>query len=115
MSQSPESLPPSIAPERALPWRRTLRRIQAVLRQRPGKWRGPWSYLVPVVLAIAGTLFAASATTARGTNLRNDRQVELAQLIDQRHKQVTASEQAASRLRQDLDADTARLAGSDAG
>ncbi|WP_412541222.1 DUF881 domain-containing protein [Longispora sp. K20-0274] len=113
MSKSTERPPQSISPARALPWRRTLHRVAVALRRRPGKWRGPWSYLVPVIMLGAGVMFAASATTANGTDLRNDRSVELTQLLDQRRKSVDEAEKEASRLRREVDSDTEAFSGSD--
>jgi uncharacterized protein YlxW (UPF0749 family) len=40
-----------------------------------------WRMLVPAIALLAGVLFATSAETARGTDLRAGRRVELAQLI----------------------------------
>jgi uncharacterized protein YlxW (UPF0749 family) len=62
----------------------------------------------------AGTLFATSANTAKGTDLRNDRAIELAQLINQRRTQLANSERESSQLRREVEADTEGLAGSDA-
>jgi uncharacterized protein YlxW (UPF0749 family) len=96
------------------PWRRAARRIVDALRlrRRADRRRG-WSLVVPVVAVAAGLLFATSATTARGTDLRNDRRPELTGLIGERKKQVANDEKIAAALRAANDAQTARLAGSD--
>lgn len=48
-----------------------------------------WRVLVPVVCLAAGLLFATSAETARGTDLRAGRRVELTQLIAEQERQVS--------------------------
>ncbi len=97
-------------------WGWIVRRGAAVLRPRAWRERRPgWALAVPVVLVAAGALFATTARTARGTNLRDDRRTELAQLIEERRAQVNAAEQQAARLRRDVDAATNGMAGSDAG
>ncbi|WP_018349085.1 DUF881 domain-containing protein [Longispora albida] len=113
MSKSTEVRAESIGPGRRLPWRRTLHRARAALRRRPGKWRGPWSYLVPVIMLGAGVLFASSALTAKGTALRNDGSGELKQIIEVRRKQVSEQEDKAARLRREVDGDTEALSGLD--
>ncbi len=49
-----------------------------------------WRLLVPVAALGAGFLFATSATTADGTDLRSDRRLRLAELVDERERQVQA-------------------------
>ena len=70
--------------------------------------------MVPVVMIAAGVLFATSAHTAQGTDLRNDRRFELSQLIEERKRDVDTLEGTASRLRRDVDASTGSQATSDA-
>ncbi|MFN8183761.1 MAG: hypothetical protein U0R23_05000, partial [Candidatus Nanopelagicales bacterium] len=54
-----------------------------------------WAVLAAVVFGIAGFVFAASAQTAAGTNLRSDSAAlkdvvaQRAAVVDQRQKQVT--------------------------
>lgn len=97
-------------------WRKAVRRAFSILLPRRFADRHlGWSALVPVVALLAGLLFTTSATTARGTDLRNDRRPELAGLIEQRRKQVDAAEQQAATLRDDIDSRTRALSGSDAG
>jgi len=48
---------------------------------------------VPLILLAAGVLFAASAQTAQGTDLRAGPQVRLAELIESRERRVAAEEQ----------------------
>src|SRR5262249_18516291 len=96
-------------------WRRVLRRAGAALlpRRRDDRRRG-WSLLVPVVLLLAGMLFTPTATTANGTDLRNDRRPELANLITERKHDVAAAETRAADLRHQIEAETGAEAGSDA-
>jgi uncharacterized protein YlxW (UPF0749 family) len=67
--------------------------------------------LVPVVALGAGLLFAASASTAQGTDLRAGRFSDLTDLIDATSKSVRKQEDAAASLRQDVDAATVGAAG----
>ena len=68
-----------------------------------GKKR-PWKYAVPVIALLAGFLFTASATTARGTDLRGG-SPELPELIaGEQHQQ-----QRSQRDYQDLRAEVDRL------
>src|SRR5947199_2663092 len=62
-------------------WPRIVRRAGAALlpRRRDARRRG-WSLLVPVALLLAGLLFTTTATTANGTELRDDRRPELTNL-----------------------------------
>ncbi|HET7303671.1 MAG TPA: DUF881 domain-containing protein [Segeticoccus sp.] len=75
------------------------RRMTRFLTRRP---RGPWSVLVPVVCALAGVLFATSATIAGGTSLRNNG-VDLADVIRGQTDRVEAKAHEAQQLRSDVD------------
>ncbi|MEO3775789.1 DUF881 domain-containing protein [Micromonospora sp. B11E3] len=98
----------------AASWQKALRRAVAVLLPRRPRQRRPgWSMGVPLIAAAAGLLFTTSATTADGTALREDRRPQLTQLIEDRRKQVEASEQQAARLRAQVENATATLADSD--
>lgn len=61
----------------------------------------------------AGFLFTISANTAAGTVLREDRAVELGQLIDSKDANVERLEAEARRLNAEVDAATGRLAQTD--
>jgi uncharacterized protein YlxW (UPF0749 family) len=95
-------------------WTRALRRAAVGLsRRRPGDRRPGWSMGVPLIAAAAGLLFTASATTAHGTPLREDRRPELTQLIGDRREKVTAEEQRAAQLRTQVEKETDAQAGPD--
>lgn len=63
-----------------------------------------WRVLVPVVCLAAGLLFATSAETAHGTDLRAGRQVELTQLIAQQERRVGAYTGRETALQRQVDA-----------
>jgi uncharacterized protein YlxW (UPF0749 family) len=60
-------------------------------------------------------LFTTTATTADGTDLRNDRRPELANLIAQRQREVAEAEARAAKLRREVEQLTGGIARSDAG
>lgn len=62
-----------------------------------------WRVLVPVVCLAAGLLFATSAETARGTDLRAGRRLELTQLISDQERRVSAYTRRAKALQDDVD------------
>jgi uncharacterized protein YlxW (UPF0749 family) len=65
-----------------------------------------WHALVPVTALLAGLLFAASASTAQGTDLRAGRFSDLTGLIDASSKSVRKEEQRATALRRQVEAET---------
>jgi uncharacterized protein YlxW (UPF0749 family) len=71
--------------------------------------------LVPLVFALAGLLCTTTAKTAHGTDLRNDRRPQLANLITQRKQQIAVADTHANELRKQIEDLTAENAGSDAG
>lgn len=94
-------------------WRKVLRRAgQGLLPGRPAGRRG-WRLGVPVVAVVAGLLFTTSATTADGTPLREDRRLELADLIEEREDRVAQAEAEIAPLEAEVAELTAALAGSD--
>ncbi len=97
------SLGDRIPPARA-PWRRP--------GAPTGRRRG-WALGVPVITLAAGLLFTTSATTADGVPLREDRRLELTELILERQERVERSQAHAVELRRQVDALTAALAGAD--
>jgi uncharacterized protein YlxW (UPF0749 family) len=72
-----------------------------------------WGLLTPVVLLLAGLLFTTTATTANGTDLRNDRRPELTGLIGQRKREVAADQARAAELRKEIEDLTRSQAGTD--
>jgi uncharacterized protein YlxW (UPF0749 family) len=75
--------------------------------------RQVWRLAVVVVFAAAGGMFAVSAKTAAGTDLRADQRTSLADLIrSQEHKLATAQRRV-NRLTAEVDAGTSGVAGSD--
>jgi len=72
-----------------------------------------WSVLVPVVALLAGLLFTTSATTANGTNLREDRTPQLVNLIGDRQRQIADLQAQEAALRASVLAKTNEIAGSD--
>lgn len=89
------------------------RALRALAPRRRGDRRRGWSLIVPVVLFLAGLLLVTSAETARGTDLRTDRRVELRELIGQRKGEVNAAEKRAQALREEVDDATRAEARSD--
>jgi uncharacterized protein YlxW (UPF0749 family) len=95
-------------------WGRAVRlAASGLLPRRAAERRRGWSLLVPIVALLAGVLFTTTATTAKGTELRNDRRPELTGLIAQRKRDVAASEARAAALRRQIEAQAGGQAGSD--
>jgi uncharacterized protein YlxW (UPF0749 family) len=94
-------------------WREVFRRAGSGLLPR---WRRPtaWSTLVPVVALLTGLLLTTSARTAQGTELRDDRTPQLSSLIADRKRQIDQLDKQESTLRDDINAKTDAVAGSDA-
>ncbi len=68
-----------------------------------GAKRSPaWRALVPITALAAGLLFATSAATARGTDLRGGRFSQVTELIDATADDVERHEQRAASLRADI-------------
>jgi uncharacterized protein YlxW (UPF0749 family) len=89
----------------------TLGRLAAAARRRP---RSAWHVAVPLVVLGAGVLFATSAETAQGTDLRAGRRLELTQLISERDQQVRTNEDRAAQLRADVEHTTRERSRADA-
>jgi len=75
--------------------------------------RRPWSVLVPLTALAAGLLFATSASTAQGTDLRADRRLQLTELIARERADVEARERDATELRGAVDGIAAVAAAED--
>jgi uncharacterized protein YlxW (UPF0749 family) len=83
------------------------------VRLRFGRPRGPWTVLVPLTALAAGLMFATSASTAQGTDLRADRRLQLTELIARERADVEQREQDAAELRAQVRALSDRAAESD--
>ncbi len=68
-----------------------------------GSRRPVWRFLVPVIALAAGVLFATSAETAQGTDLRAGRRVELTQLIAAQERSVGEANRRAIALQGEVD------------
>jgi uncharacterized protein YlxW (UPF0749 family) len=66
--------------------------------------RGAWGYIIPLLTILAGTLFAASASTARGTDLRAGSRTKLAELIIAEQRRQQAAQRDYRRLDAAVDA-----------
>lgn len=75
--------------------------------------RSPWVVLVPLTALAAGLLFATSASTAQGTDLRADRRLKLTELIARERADVEQREQDAAELRAEVQALSERAAATD--
>lgn len=82
-------------------WRTVMRRAASVLHLR--RPRNGWSVGVPLIALAAGFLFTTSAHTAAGTVLREDRRVELVQLIANREAKVNQLTARAKELQAEVD------------
>lgn len=69
-----------------------------------GRGSRVWRALVPAIALLAGMLFATSAETAQGTDLRAGRRVELTQLITAEERSVGDATRQAVRLQGQVDA-----------
>lgn len=73
----------------------------------------PWAVLVPLTALAAGLLFATSASTAQGTDLRSDRRLQLTELIAGELDDVEQQEQRAADLRRTVEHEAAQAAARD--
>jgi uncharacterized protein YlxW (UPF0749 family) len=71
--------------------------------------RTAWRVLVPLTALLAGLLFATSAATAKGTDLRAGRRTQVTDLISEQRKDVAVQERLAAGLRRQV-ADIQRVA-----
>jgi len=72
-----------------------------------------WTLLVPLTALGAGLLFATSASTAQGTDLRADRRLQLTELIARERQDTERQERAAGDLRADVARSAAQAAVAD--
>lgn len=92
-------------------WRKVLARARRELLPSRAIKRPGWSLGVPVIALAAGLLFTTSATNASGgTPLREDRRLELADLIEEREARVADAEAVLAPLEDEIAALTEQLA-----
>lgn len=94
-------------------WRQVLTRARRALRGRRSGRPTVGRIGVPLVALAAGLLFTTSATTAGGTPLREDRQLALGDLIEERAGRVAEAEAELEPLEHRVADLTEALAGSD--
>ena len=94
-------------------WRNVLERAGRELLPRRGDRRPGWWLGVPVIALAAGLLFTTSATTADGPPLREDRRLQLVDLIEEREERVADAQAEIAPLEQEVAALTEALAGAD--
>lgn len=70
-------------------------------------------FVVPAILVAAGLLFTTSATTADGVPLREDRHLDMTDLIAEREARVAAAEEAVAPLEDEIAELTAQLGAAD--
>ncbi|HEU5157385.1 MAG TPA: DUF881 domain-containing protein [Streptosporangiaceae bacterium] len=75
---------------------------------------GTWHYIIPLLTLGAGTLFAASANTARGTDLRGGDTKKITELIADAQRQTRHDRADYQRLRSQVDALSRRAGRRDA-
>jgi uncharacterized protein YlxW (UPF0749 family) len=92
------------------------RRVLAIpgsKRRTPSRGIG-WRVALPGVLILAGILFATSAETSHGSDLRGGRREQLAELIKRGNSDVSANERQAAALRKSVNDATRNYARTDA-
>lgn len=72
-----------------------------------------WTMLVPLTALGAGLMFATSASTADGTDLRADRRLQLTELIARERDAVEQQESSAAELRTEVAEISSRVAAQD--
>src|ERR1700755_1511875 len=72
-------------------------------RSASGGDRPLWRALVPAIMLLAGILFATSAETARGTDLRSGRRLELTSLISGEERSVAGATRQVTSLQNEVD------------
>ncbi|WP_433331130.1 DUF881 domain-containing protein [Spirillospora sp. CA-294931] len=66
--------------------------------------RRTWGSIIPALTLVAGTLFAASASTARGTDLREEGRTRVTELIAAEQRRTREGRADYQRLRREVDA-----------
>lgn len=89
-------------------------RVQGEQALQPARRRRPvWQAFVPLTALLAGLLFATSAATAQGTDLRAGRRTQLTELISEQGREVDRQEKRAAQMRADVAAAEAAAASRD--
>lgn len=88
-------------------------RTRSADRKAQRRKQAKWAVVVPVVMVGAGMMFATSAETANGTDLRSGRQLQLQQLINTRNNTANSQEATARELRRQIQQATADRAHND--
>lgn len=74
------------------------------VKPRDGRSRAiTWRHVIPVLTLFAGTLFAASASTAHGTDLRGGSRTKVTELISQEQRGYQGAQHTYRRLHQQVD------------
>lgn len=73
----------------------------------------PWRVLVPTAALLAGLLFATSAATSGGTDLRGGRRMQLAELVGSEQNRVDGYRRTVTALRSDIEQAAERSAAGD--
>lgn len=95
-------------------WRKAFRRATSALLPRRHGRRPGWALGVPVIAVAAGLLFTTTATSADGPPLREDRRLELADLVQERADRVAETEAELAPLEAEVAELTDGLAGAGA-
>jgi uncharacterized protein YlxW (UPF0749 family) len=91
-----------------------VREVRRFRDRHPGRRRhSVWSALVPLTALVAGILFAATATTARGVDLRPGNQVQIRDLVVAQQRRIAATNAEVRALRQQVNTDTQAAASRD--
>jgi len=77
--------------------------------RRPGRLTG-WAAIVPVAAAVAGLMFAASAQTAQGTDLRSSGRSDLVDVVRAQDRDVRQRAASVKQLQDEVDSLTAQAA-----
>src|SRR3954468_7166741 len=88
------------------------------MRLKPGVGRSravTWRHAIPALTLFAGTLFAASASTAHGTDLRGGSRTKVTELISQEQRAYQGSQTTYRRLLRQVDQLGRRAGRTDAG
>jgi uncharacterized protein YlxW (UPF0749 family) len=89
------------------------RRAARLARTKAARQGRVWRIALPCVMVLAGVLFATSAETSRGSDLRGGRRADLPQLIQRGNTDLAATEARAAELRRSINQATRSRARTD--